>query len=202
MPLKTDSSDKAPPPERIIAAGRRLFFRDRFEKVSTDRLAREAAVSKATIYKYFGDMAGVLRAVVETESITFAKGVPTNPASLKELRTCLTHYGTNLLTFLNDPEIIQFAQVMMEEARAHPDIAHDFYSVSYQRSHNVITGMFGLGLKGGFFRSALTAEELAEQLIGMWEGLRFTRAQLNLTEIPFENPADWSRKCVDTMLRL
>ena len=187
------------PPERIVAAGRRLFFTAGFAKVSTDMLAREASVSKATLYKYFPNMTAVLRAVVEHEARSFEGAVWSEFETREELADALVRYGTKLLSFLNQREIIQFTQLMFEEARANPDIASTFYSAAYGRSHETLSAMIERGLERGLVSSPLSASELAEQLLGMWEGLRFIRAVLGLTSTPFEDAGEWAEKCVETL---
>jgi TetR/AcrR family transcriptional repressor of mexJK operon len=189
------------PPERIIAAARRLFFGQGFERVSTDLLAAEASVSKATLYKYFPSMNAVFRAVIDAEIEVFESGVPDAISTPADFETALVHYGTNLLTFLNQSDIIQFTQLMFEEARAHPDVAREFYAAAYGRTLNDLSQIIEHGLSNGFLVSPLTADELAEQLLGMWEGFRFIRAHLGLTQTPFEQPQQWSEKCVRTLLR-
>lgn len=49
----------------ILAAGRDLFLADGFERTSMDALAARAAVSKRTIYDYYGDKQRLLLAVAE-----------------------------------------------------------------------------------------------------------------------------------------
>lgn len=188
------------PPEKILAAARRLFFQQGFEKVSTDLLAKEASVSKATLYKYFPSMTAVLRAVVEAEVDVFESGIPTQVLTRKDFEMTLIRYGTNLLHFLNQSEIIQFAQLMFEEARSNPDIASEFYAAAYDRTLKDLSQLIRQGLDQGFLVSPLTADELAEQLLGMWEGFCFIRAQLGLTQKPFKHPQQWSKKCVQTLL--
>jgi TetR/AcrR family transcriptional repressor of mexJK operon len=188
------------PPERILAAAKRLFFQQGFEKVSTDLLAREASVSKATLYKYFPSMVTVLRAVVEAEVDVFESGIPTQAFTREEFERSLVRYGTNLLRFLNQSEIIQFTQLMFEEARSNPDIASEFYAAAYDRTLQDLSQIIKQGLNQGHLVSPLTSDELAEQLLGMWEGFCFVRAQLGLTKKPFKHPQQWSEKCVKTLL--
>lgn len=188
------------PPERILAAARHLFFQKGFEKVSTDGLAKEASVSKATLYKYFPSMTAVLEAVVEAEVDVFERGIPTQVSTQEEFEATLVHYGTNLLHFLNQSDIIQFAQLMFEEARSNPDIARVFYAAAYDRTLKDLSQIIQQGVKQGFLVSSLTSDELAEQLLGMWEGFCFIRAQLGLTKKPFKQPQQWSEKCVQTLV--
>ncbi|MEM9760988.1 MAG: TetR/AcrR family transcriptional regulator [Pseudomonadota bacterium] len=187
------------PPDRIVKAARRLYFSQRVDTVSTDLLAREASVSKTTMYKYFPNMDDVLRAVVEGEAERFETGVPTTASGPEELRDVLVQYGEKLLGFLNEGEIIQFARLMHEEARTHPDVARTFYGAAYGRSHAKLSGLIEEGIDAGYLHSPLTGAELAEQLLGMWESLRYVQAQLALTDRPYENPRAWSEKCVTTL---
>ena len=56
---------------RILSTARTLFFVKGFEKVTTDLLAREASVSKATIYRHFDNMSEILQNVLEAEAECF-----------------------------------------------------------------------------------------------------------------------------------
>ncbi|MEM1380576.1 MAG: TetR/AcrR family transcriptional regulator [Pseudomonadota bacterium] len=195
MAYKKDS-----PQDRIVKAGRTLFFAQGFERVSTDMLAKEASVSKATLYKYFPNMVEVLKAVTVAEAESFEAGTLTDIESLDDLRASLVRYGTNLMKFLNKPEILQFSQLMHEEARAHPEIASEFYSAAYGRTLGVLSALFAQAIDQGWIDTPLTAQELAEQLVGMWEGIPFIRAQMGVTKRPFPKPAEWAEKCVETLL--
>ena len=47
--------------EQIIAAARKLFTKYGYKKVSMDEIAREANVSKKTVYAYFKDKEELLK---------------------------------------------------------------------------------------------------------------------------------------------
>lgn len=200
MPDETDSFPPGSPPDRIVRAARKLFFAHGFGAVSTELLAKEAAVSKATLYRYFPNMSEVLRAVTTAEGATFEAGVPTEIESLEDLRAALTLYGANLLQFLNRPEILQFTALMYEEARRHPEVTAQFYEAAFGRGLSVIEALIAQAKRKGVLASPLTARELAEQLVGMWEGIPMVRAHLGVVERPFPDPATWAEKCVSTML--
>lgn len=188
------------PAARILKAGRKLFFEHGFEKVSTDALVKEAKVSKASLYKYFPNMSEVLKGVVGAEGDTFTASSPIEAETIEDLRIALTHYGVGVLRFLNKAEIIQFCQLMMEEARTHPEIAGKFYEAAYERSYKNITTMIEYGKSKGYIESVFSASELAEMLMGMWEGIRWNKARMGLVKRPFPSPEDWAKKCVDKLL--
>ena len=188
------------PPDRILRAGRDLFFTQGFSRVSTDLLAKEAAVSKSTLYKYFPNMVEVLRAVTAAEAERFEAGTPKDVETVDELRAALVRYGVNVMTFLNRAEALQFTQLIYEEARAHPDIAAAFFDVAYGRTLRLVSTLIAQGLQKGFLTSPLSAAELAEQLVGMWEGVPVVRAQMGVVKRPFPKSRDWAEKCVSTLL--
>lgn len=49
----------------ILRAARELFLADGFDRVSVDTISARAAVSKRTVYDYFGDKRALLLAVIE-----------------------------------------------------------------------------------------------------------------------------------------
>lgn len=187
--------------ERIIAAARKLFMDHGFSAVSGDQLCKEARVSKTTLYKYFGDMTGVLAAVVINEGEIFDLRVDTEPGTEDAFWTALEGYGTSLLTLLNRPFCIRLDRMLHEEARANPGLAEAFYENAYGQGHKDMTALIALGQAQGFVVRTEPAEDLADHLISMWEGLRFIRARLGLTNKPFETPEQWSRQCVETLFQ-
>jgi TetR/AcrR family transcriptional repressor of mexJK operon len=181
-------------------AAKELFFCKGFARVSTDDLAQAASVSKATLYRHFEGLNGVLRAVVEAEVESFEQGVPTVVETEGEFIEALISFGSQLLRFLNQPEIIRFSQLMFEEARSHHDLARDFYSCAYGRTQDDLSRLIQQGVDLGCLKSEHSASDLAEQLLGLWEGFGFIRALLGLTSQPFESPEQRSRSCVRILL--
>lgn len=170
-----------------------------FSAVSGDRLCREARVSKTTLYKYFGDMTGVLAAVVINEGEMFDLTVDTEPATEDAFWRAMTGYGTRLLRLLNRPFCIRLDRMLHEEARQHPGLAEAFYENAYGKGHRDMTALIAHGQMCGFVRRDEPATDLADHLISMWEGLRFIRARLGLTSKPYASPEAWSIQCVDTL---
>lgn len=185
--------------ERILATARELFIEKGFSGVSGDALCKAARVSKTSLYKYFGDMSGVLISVVAREGDLFELNVDTRPGSEDAFWNELTGYGTRLLQLLNTPFCIQLDRTMHEEARRNPDLAKRFYENAYGRGHDDITALLQHGLDEGFFVHPASAGDLADHLISMWEGLRYIRTRLGIVDVPFEDPKAWSTHCVNTL---
>ena len=186
--------------ERIIKAARVLFMEHGFSAVSGDVLCREARVSKTSLYKYFGDMSGVLEAVLVEEGDIYQLDVDTRPETESAFWETLIGYGTNLLKLLNEPFCLSMDRTFHEEARSNPELARVFYDNAYGRGHRDIAALLEHGRRQGYFVHAAGSADLADNLISMWEGLKYIRARLGLTDTPFEEPRDWAVQCVATLL--
>ncbi|MEO1039594.1 MAG: TetR/AcrR family transcriptional regulator [Pseudomonadota bacterium] len=187
--------------ERVITAARKLFMERGFSAVSGDLLCREARVSKTSLYKYFGDMNGVLQAVLVEEGDLYQLDINTEPENEAAFWDTLIGYGTNLLKLLNEPFCLNMDRTFHEEARANPELVRLFYDNAYGRGHRDIAALLEHGKAQNFFHTDLPATDLADNLISMWEGLRYIRARLGLTDKPFEDPEKWAAQCVGTLLR-
>lgn len=187
---------------RILTAARRLFFEHGFEKVSTDVLAREAAVSKATIYRHFENMADILCKVAQAEAVKFCETVPQEIETRQELHHALTQYGNNLLNFLNSAEIVEFVRLMHEAARANPEIGIIFFKAAYGRTLNDFGKMFTAGQVHGVITDDASSLEIAEDFLGLLKGLGMIRVQLGVSDMPFNDIAHRVDRAVATILKM
>jgi TetR/AcrR family transcriptional regulator, mexJK operon transcriptional repressor len=193
------TAELSAPEGRILDAARTLFFTYGFSAVSTDRLSKEAGVSKSSIYKYFGDMPGVFVAVVRREGDIYELGFDALPETSDAFWQTLMAFGERLLTLLNQGFCIQLDRMLHEEARKQPDLVRSFYSLAYGRAHSEVARLIQLGKDRGYVTKPQSAEDLADNLVSMWEGLSVVRSRLGLSERPFSNPQGWSAQCVRTL---
>ena len=184
---------------RIVRAARDLLLGEGYSAVSTDRLCKAAGVSKTTLYRYFGDMKGVLKAVVEAEGDVFTTDVTARSDTAKDFWRSLRQYGTNLLELLNSEFCIRFDRMMHEQARGNPDIVEEFYDAAYGRAHAELTDLIAHAKTQGFISKPQAADTLADNLLSMWEGLPYIRARLGLTDTPFDEPKRRVQQCIETL---
>lgn len=98
--LRADAARNA---ERILAAAERLFASRGVEHVSMDDIAAEARVGKGTLFRRFGDRAGLAHAVLSERERTFQEEVirgepPLGPGAPPGER--LIAFGAALFQFL------------------------------------------------------------------------------------------------------
>ncbi len=195
-----EASRRADPADRILRAARELFFTEGFAGVSTDRLARAAGVSKSTLYKRFGDMAGVLRAVAEAEADHVPLGDAPAPATAQAFAKRLAEMGAELIALIEQPDKVRFDRLVLEQSRAHPELAEVYYEAIYARTQAQLAAFLQEGQLRGVVRQDLSPAVLADHLLSMWQGLAGARFRLGLSPTDTRSDAERSRHAVATLL--
>ncbi|MEQ9042722.1 MAG: TetR/AcrR family transcriptional regulator [Alphaproteobacteria bacterium] len=121
------SAEASPKAQAIIDAATRLFIEYGFARVSVDRIAHTANVSKATVYNNFEDKQHVFRVSMEIlgqKVCPVTLGLPYNDDAQSVLEECaiwLQRTGTS-------PEFIGFYRLCITEARRFPEISQLGYT--------------------------------------------------------------------------
>ncbi len=84
---------------RILEAASRLLAREGYESLGVNRIAAEAGIGKPLIYRYFGDLDGLVAALAERAAVDL--GAPERQASIagappKDILSALLGYGRRL----------------------------------------------------------------------------------------------------------
>jgi AcrR family transcriptional regulator len=113
--------------DQVVAGARIVFLRDGFGGASVDDIAREAAVSKATLYSYFPDKRALFMEIVLNECQR------QNVVSLRDIdqsqppADVLRQVGQKILdVFLSAPGR-QFFRIGLAEGERFPEFAAEFY---------------------------------------------------------------------------
>jgi TetR/AcrR family transcriptional repressor of mexJK operon len=115
--------------EDIVVAATKLFMQNGYELTSMEAVAREAGVSKLTIYSHFADKNQLFRAIVQfrcdkvglPHSFLEESALTPEEAFLKIARRALTIiYRTDSLRLM---------RVIQAEALHHPEIVQTYYEI-------------------------------------------------------------------------
>lgn len=179
---------------RTLSTARRLFFEKGFAKTSTNEIAREAGTSKAILYREFGNIEGLLQAVIEAEVARFGDANRWEIDSYPSFRTAVIEFGAALLEFLNQPDTIRFARVMSEQARLYPEQTRLYFDAAYGGTARQLDAIFAQGAR---FANWPIPNGFSPRYIALLKGYRFDEAVLGLTQAPFPNPVETSTACAD-----
>ncbi len=113
--------------DQVLEGASKLFMSQGFEATSVDDIAREASVSKATIYSYFPDKRLMFSEVVRTECQrqTEAAGEPVAPGSPPE--KALYQIARQIMgTYISEVSQQMF-RICVAEAARFPELGKLFY---------------------------------------------------------------------------
>ncbi|MGF1471698.1 MAG: TetR/AcrR family transcriptional regulator [Rubrobacteraceae bacterium] len=124
---------------QVLAGARGVFLRQGFAAASTDEIAREAGVSKRTLYAYYPSkeelFAGVLRELTvenpQTRVIDFVQGI--EPRSPEELREALGGLARKILTTIMGPDYLALLRTIIADSHRFPQIGEIFRSTVPER---------------------------------------------------------------------
>ncbi|CAM2950201.1 TetR/AcrR family transcriptional regulator [Moritella viscosa] len=99
--------------------------------LSIERIARNAGISKATLYRRFGNIHGILTAYVETFTQQALRLViPKNKIDLTEpveIEEILIDFGFDLMSLICHPRIIAFDNAMLAAGKQFADFKTELY---------------------------------------------------------------------------
>jgi TetR/AcrR family transcriptional regulator, mexJK operon transcriptional repressor len=169
----------------ILDAASRLFLERGYELTSMDAVARDAEVSKLTIYNHFAKKADLFREIVRARCDQQAG--PDNFARYAELpvRQGLTQLGLVMVALVFSSESLRLLRVMQAEAPRHPEIVEIFYAAGPRRVKYAFAELLALWTQQGQLRIADYALA-TEQFFSLLKGETHVQIMLNLIPQPNE----------------
>ena len=155
-----------------------LFLANGVEATTLGAIAREAGVSRVTLYSHFADKSTLFEATVEREMARLATTQrPLEPDT--SLREGLIAFGIGLMMFLTSPGPASYYNVLASELRRHPDLARRFYDQGPAVTLRNLAAILAAAAKRGQILIPYP-DRAAEQLFGLWQGASNYRMALGL----------------------
>src|ERR1700737_2123376 len=165
--------------ESILAAAKRSFLAAGFGAVSMDSIAREAGVSKATVYAHFAGKEELFGAMVGRVCERHFETFSARELDPTDVRASLTTLGRRFLDLVLSPDAIAVHRIIVAEVTRFPALGVVFWRAGPERT---------LGQIEAFMRRAAAARSLeiaqprvaAEQFVGLMRGENHLRHLLRL----------------------
>jgi TetR/AcrR family transcriptional repressor of mexJK operon len=119
--------------DQVIEGAKAVFLREGFEGASVDEIARDAGVSKATLYSYFPDKQHLFLAVIETECGHQSEVEILLHASEHDVEQTLRIICKTLITFFLSRFGQDMFRVCVAEAQRFPELGRTFYDSGPKR---------------------------------------------------------------------
>lgn len=113
--------------DQVLDGARTVFLRDGFERASVDDIAREAGVSKATIYAYFPDKQLLFLEVARCECHRQTEEAEASVDGNVPVRVMLTIAAERIASFLMSEFGQRMFRIVVGEGERFPGLGREFY---------------------------------------------------------------------------
>jgi TetR/AcrR family transcriptional regulator, mexJK operon transcriptional repressor len=113
--------------DQVLDGAKLVFMRDGFEGASVDDIAREAGVSKATLYAYFPDKRLLFIEVAKSECCRQANEAEALVDDATPPEQALTIAATKMVEFFTSDFGMKVFRMCVGEADRFPELAREFY---------------------------------------------------------------------------
>lgn len=164
----------------ILEAAGRLFLQHGLQGASMDAVAREAGVSKQTVYSHFDGKEALFSACIRTKVSEYGFEAAAVPPP-GEARAALLGLLKGFMSLIVDPEVVAMHRVVAAEAASHPRIAALFFEAGPLATRDAVRQLLAPLIARGDLRPHDTTYA-AWQLLNMAMGDFHIRLQFGLLE--------------------
>jgi AcrR family transcriptional regulator len=167
--------------EAILAAAERAFLAGGFGAVSMDLIARQAGVSKATVYAHFTGKEELFGAVVANLSERRFHGFSAEALDPVDIGASLATIANGFLDLVLSPEAIALNRIIIGEVERFRALGEVFWAVGPERTRVQVEAFLRRAAAAGTL-SVPDPRLAAEQFISLVRGEIHWRSLLHLVE--------------------
>lgn len=113
--------------DQVLEGARTVFMRDGYERASVDDIAREAGVSKATLYAYFPDKRLLFLEIASAECLRQADEAGAAFDFNQPIAVILRRAAEKIVAFLMSEFGQRIYRIAVAESESFPALAQEFY---------------------------------------------------------------------------
>lgn len=167
--------------DQVLDGARKIFLRDGFERASVDDIAREAGVSKATIYAYFPDKQLLFMEVARCECHRQTEAAEALMVGGLSVRAALTVAAERIIAFLMSEFGQRMFRIVVGEGQRFPGLGREFHDCGPGLIHERLVHHLGAHVESGLLKIDdldLAADQFAQLCkAGIHERLIFGMAE-------------------------
>src|SRR3954453_10349855 len=167
--------------EAVLVAAGRAFLAAGFGAVTMDAIAREAGVSKATVYAHYASKEALFGAVVARLSERRFNGFSVEALDPVDIEASLTAIATRFLDLVLSPEAIALNRIIIAEVTRFPALGAVFWKAGPERTRAQIEGFLRRAAASGSLAIA-NPRLAAEQFVALARGEIHLRSLLRLED--------------------
>jgi TetR/AcrR family transcriptional regulator, mexJK operon transcriptional repressor len=179
--------------EAILEAAGQLFREQGYGAVSMDQIAREAGVSKATVYAHFESKDRLFATMIQNGCSAYAQGIMPALADVTDVRAALSEIARGIEQFLLAPKTLGIYRVIIAEGPRFPELVNAFIEAGPLPFRKMLAEFFEAANR----RGALNVPNpilAANQLVWLVRGPLYLERILNISETV------WAKQNVDEVV--
>ncbi|MDT3378009.1 TetR/AcrR family transcriptional regulator [Labrys portucalensis] len=134
---------------QIVDGARRVFLAHGFEGASMNDIAKEAGVSKGTLYVYFENKERLFAAIVDEERSSHVERIFEFDYNSPDVEGTLLELSAAITAFICQPRIISAMRAVMGITERMPDIGAHFYNAGPGHSRKQLAKYLDLRVAAG-----------------------------------------------------
>jgi TetR/AcrR family transcriptional repressor of mexJK operon len=167
----------SPKAAQVLNAAKTVFLRDGYGATSMDAVAREAGVSKATLYAHFTSKDNLFAAVVAGECQRHIGMLEQIEAERLPIKDALLRVAAWFTGFLLRPEVLAVHRLVVSEAHRFPELGRAFYEAGPTWVQRMLAEFLGRAAARGELNIP-DPEIAAELFLSMCKGHLHLRSEL------------------------
>jgi TetR/AcrR family transcriptional repressor of mexJK operon len=183
---------------QILAAARKIFMDHGYGDASMDAIAREASVSKATLYAHFDDKAALFAALIVTECRHLSDQIGRRALDEPDIRVALLQIAQDFNNLLCTGDGLTMYRMVVADAPRFPELGRIFYDSGPKVMIDRIAKVLRRAAERGLLK-------LRDPRIAAIQFISLIRGELHLTRIlglksASKLPAEYVEASVDLFL--
>lgn len=175
--------------DQVVAGARKVFLAEGFEGASVDLIAREAGVSKATLYSYFPDKRVLFIEVAKEECARQANQAVQVDCCDLPVSDMLKMIGRSMLDFLTSSFAQRIFRICVAESDRFPELGQEFYMSGPQLMEDRLSQYFAFACEKGQLKID-DVHLAAHQFEALMKADIFVKMVFNMVEKPSQQDID------------
>ncbi|WP_216938520.1 MULTISPECIES: TetR/AcrR family transcriptional regulator [unclassified Acinetobacter] len=169
--------------QRILSVAKALFLAHGYHASSMNQIAREAGVTKLTVYNHFQDKATLFSCAIEDTCEAILHEHPQSLQPTSDFAQEFYQACQRALNIINLPEAIKLDLLLMELASQQSPLTEQFYQASHSKLDAVWNDFFARAQHYRFIQVDLP-EKQTELIVSLLAGTRHQKIRLGLMPPP------------------
>jgi len=157
--------------EEVLEIASNCFLSNGFDGTSINVMARDAGISKESIYRYFGSKEDLFKAVIERELEVYQQGMEETSADYREqtIEEALFHVAETTLKLLTHERTQALRRLIFHMAASGSKVGRHYYQVGPRIAYLNLQKVFEYHFTddAGVWKAPLNADKLSVYFMGM-----------------------------------